>query len=239
MARIGQSIVAEFVKMGVQKLAHWVATELGMTAATTAGAAARSAANTSESTGFLSTIGGMLAKWFSLETAKTAATEGEAAVRTGLNIAEAAAGRVAAVTAGFSQIAIDAAVAAAGAFAATAAIPIVGPELAPAAAAAYAATMGWAAGLGGGVAAAAGGWVVPDDQLAFVHKNEMVLPANISQGLQGAISGGGFGGGPVVHNWNVTAVDAAGVAKFFKSNAPALVAALNYGTRNGSALRNS
>ena len=46
----------------------------------------------------------------------------------------------------------------------------------------------------GGIASAAGGWVVPSDQLAMVHQNEMILPANISQGLQSMISANGGGG---------------------------------------------
>jgi hypothetical protein len=97
-------------------------------------------------------------------------------------------------------------------------------------------------GQGGIVPSAAGGWAVPPLSsggiLARLHSNEMVLPANISQGLQDVI-GGGAGAGTTTHNWHVSAVDAAGVAKFFKSNAPALVAAVNHGTRNGSALRTS
>jgi hypothetical protein len=95
---------------------------------------------------------------------------------------------------------------------------------------------------GGIVPSAAGGWAVPalgsGGTLARLHSNEMVLPANISQGLQDMIGGGGAGTA-VHHHWHVSAVDAAGVAKFFRSNAPALVAAVNHGTRNGSMLRTS
>lgn len=39
------------------------------------------------------------------------------------------------------------------------------------------------------------GGLVSDNQLAFLHKNEMVLPANLSKGVQGMISGGSAGGG--------------------------------------------
>ena len=50
---------------------------------------------------------------------------------------------------------------------------------------------------GGIVPSAAGGWSVPSlgtgGTLANLHSNEMVLPANISQGLQGAIAGGSLG----------------------------------------------
>ena len=89
----------------------------------------------------------------------------------------------------------------------------------------------------GGIASAAGGWVVPSDQLAMVHQNEMILPANISRGLQSMIStnGGGGAGGPVVIN--VSAIDSHDVKRFFHSNGSVLVAALNKAMRNGSAMR--
>src|SRR6185437_9836681 len=67
--------------------------------------------------------------------------------------------------------------AASGAFNAMVGIPYVGPIIAPAAAAAAFAAV---AAFQGGIASAAGGWEVPGDQLAMVHKNEMILPANIS-----------------------------------------------------------
>ena len=47
---------------------------------------------------------------------------------------------------------------------------------------------------------AAGGWVVPNDTLAMVHQNEMILPAHLSQGLAGMIGGGGAGGGHTFNN---------------------------------------
>jgi len=89
----------------------------------------------------------------------------------------------------------------------------------------------------GGIASAAGGWVVPSNQLAMVHQNEMILPANISQGLQNMISGSGGTGGasPVVIN--VSAIDSQDVKRFFQSNGSQLVTALNKAMRNGSTLR--
>jgi hypothetical protein len=54
--------------------------------------------------------------------------------------------------------------------------------------------LGFAAG--GIVPSAAGGWVLPRNvQPAFLHGGEMVLPAPISEGIQRAIAGGGFGRG--------------------------------------------
>lgn len=87
-----------------------------------------------------------------------------------------------------AQIQDSAAVAGAAAFASTAAIPIVGLAAAPgAAAAAVGATMSFDSLL-----AFAGGGMVPDTGLAMLHKQEMVLPANIAQAV---VAGAGAGGG--------------------------------------------
>jgi hypothetical protein len=89
---------------------------------------------------------------------------------------------------------------------------------------------------GGIVPSAAGGWMVPSTSLAMLHANEMVLPANISQGLQGMIAGGGAA--PSVNaTFAVSAMDSQSVATFFKNNGSTLVAALNQAMRNGSVLR--
>jgi hypothetical protein len=99
---------------------------------------------------------------------------------------------------------------------------------------------------GGIVPSAQGGWAVPSlgpgGVLAQLHSNEMVLPANISQGLQsmlaapaGAGGGSGTGASPVVVN--VSAIDSQDVKRFFQSNGSLMVAALNKAMRNGSALR--
>jgi hypothetical protein len=101
---------------------------------------------------------------------------------------------------------------------------------------------------GGIVPSAQGGWAVPSlgpgGVLAQLHSNEMVLPANISQGLQNLIAApysanAGGGGSPVVVNFGVSAMDSQDVARFFRSNGSALVAAINNAMRNGSALRTS
>jgi hypothetical protein len=67
---------------------------------------------------------------------------------------------------------------------------------------------------------------------------EMVLPANISQGLQALIGGGGGGGGasaPVnAVNMNISALDGASVMAI----GPKLVASINAALRHGSQLRN-
>jgi len=191
VANIAQSILAEFVNLGVKMVTSWIASELSMTTATEAGAAARTAAD----------------------------GEGMAA---GLAIKAANA---------VKSIMTDSAQAFSGIFAFLS--PLMGPAAAGPAAAGEATVMAAASG----IASAARGWVVPSDQLAMVHQNEMILPANISQGLQNMISAGGAGTGasPVVIN--VSAIDSQDVKRFFHSNGSLLVNALNKAMRNGSTLR--
>jgi hypothetical protein len=94
---------------------------------------------------------------------------------------------------------------------------------------------------GGIVPSAQGGWMVPSASLAMLHANEMVLPANISQGLQSMIVGGGNGSSGAAANvmFNVSAIDGQSVAKFFQSNGSILVAAINRAMRNGATLRSA
>ena len=148
VANIAQSILAEFVNLGVKMVTNWIASELAMTTATEAGAAARTAAD-----------GEGLAAGLAMKAANA-----------------------------IKSIITDSAQAFSGIFAFLA--PIMGPAAAGPAAAGEATVMAAASG----IASAAGGWVVPSDQLAMVHQNEMILPANISQGLQGMISANGGAG---------------------------------------------
>lgn len=116
-------------------------------------------------------------------------------------------------------------------YAAIAGIPYVGPFLAPAMAVAAGATVAsWA----GRVASAAGGWVVPRDQLAMVHEREMILPRHISEGLQGMIAAGaGHGASGDIH-LHVHTMDAAGVREFMRRNQFELAEALRMAHRNGA-----
>src|SRR6516165_3316933 len=72
---------------------------------------------------------------------------------------------------------------------------------------------------GGIVPSAQGGWAVPSlgpgGVLAQLHSNEMVLPADLSSGLQEMIRTGG-GGQPVVIN--ISAIDSQDVRRFFTDN---------------------
>ena len=99
---------------------------------------------------------------------------------------------------------------------------------------------------GGIVPSAQGGWVVPSlgpgGVLAQLHSNEMVLPSNISQGLQNMladpiVASGSSSAGPNSVVVNVSAIDSQDVKRLFLGNGSLLVAALNKAMRNGSALR--
>ena len=159
-------LLAKFIQFGFTRLANWIATEVGMSAATTAQATVRA---TSETAGAL------------------AAHAAQAALN------------AATVTA-------DAALAFAGVFANQA--PLLGPLAAGPAAAAEALVLAQLP-----LASAAGGMVVDRDQLAVVHQDEVVLPADISAKFLDAApgSGAGFIYAPVIH-----AVDGASIKRMLE-----------------------
>jgi hypothetical protein len=112
-------------------------------------------------------------------------------------ITNAIVGKTTQATMAVAQVESEANVAAAGAFASTAALPYPANLAAPAAsAAAFGAVMAFAPG-----ASAAGGMVLDQNMLVMAHAKEMILPAHLSEGIQGMISGGsGSRGGPVTNN---------------------------------------
>ncbi len=118
-------------------------------------------------------------------------------------------GKAAQTTAAVSQVASNAAVAAAATYASISAIPIIGPFMAPGMAAeAYTATMAFAP-----LAAAARGYDVPPgiNPVTQLHQEEMVLPADIAGGMRDLIRGGGSGGRDV--RLTINAIDDQGVAR--------------------------
>jgi hypothetical protein len=125
-----------------------------------------------------------------------------------------------------TTIATDAATAGAAAYASTAAIPVVGPELAPAAAAAaYADTMAFQ----GLASFDVGSWELPGDQVARVHKGEMIIPKPFADSMRE--NGGGLGGGDTFH---IHAVDAQSFVNLLKNNSAAITGIVKTGTRNFS-----
>jgi hypothetical protein len=101
--------------------------------------------------------------------------------------------------------------------------------------------LGWlgslfsSAGPAAAIAFAERGWVVPSFQcgsiLSMLHRNEMVLPAHISEWVQNAAAGGAGGGPPL--NITVHALDGASVHRVLMANAPSIMAAFNRAVRHG------
>jgi len=74
---------------------------------------------------------------------------------------------------------------------------------------------------GGGIVPSAAGGMISGGGLAILHPREMVLPANLSEGVQRAIGGGTFGGGGggggdnIVVNLSISAIDGPSVENLF------------------------
>ena len=176
-------------------------------------------------------VAGMVAKWIMGESLKTQATAGSVMAQVALTAW--ASLKKAAIWAweGLKYIVTEGYKAAAGAYSAIVSIPYVGPFLAPVAAGvALAAVMSMA----GRISSAAGGWgKVPGDQLAQIHKDEMVLPAQYADGLRAMLEHGGGGQQPVQVTYQVSAIDARGVQQFLQAHGPALSDAVAKQVRNG------
>jgi hypothetical protein len=143
-----------------------------------------------------------LVHWVSIELAKTSATAAGTAARVTTQAAGAAAGKAVDAAAGSASVVGDAHKAFAGAYSAVVGIPIIGPVLAP-----IAGATAFAAVTAMDVFSAEGGFgnVPYDDAPAMLHREEMVLPADIANPFREMLSGGGntsnYGGNfsPTVH----------------------------------------
>ena len=169
-----------------------------------------------------------LAHHLAIEDAKTLATAEGTAERLALHVwAEAEAAAVHALHA-VEWIVTEAAKAAASAFTALAGIPVVGPALAVAASVAAGAEV---LSLVGKVASAEGGWdrVPYDGAPAILHKDEMVLPAELAEGVRN-MAGGAGGGETHVH---IHAMDSQSFGDFLRRNPAALLNALGHAHRTG------
>ena len=183
---------------------------------------------------FGSSINTMVHNWVSGENARTEASIVGEKIRAALHLSAATQSK--AVDASTAQAGIQAKAADAGAGAASsvASIPFVGPALALAA---MAATEAAVMALIGKIASAEGGMMVGHDQLAAVHKDEMILPRHISQGIQERIlsqeepKGSGSGG----DTYHIHAHDAQSFEKYLgkQRNRNALVNAAKQSFSNG------
>ena len=170
-------------------LAVHLLTQTHKTAATAAGVAARTGA---ESTGFfarmLGLLGISLGAHTATEGAKTAATVTGAATRGAAQAAAATTANVAQKIADEIAVSGYAGEAAAATFAAYSPLALVAPGLpAGMAAAAFAQTMAFGS-------FAQGANVVPRDMIAQIHAGERIIPAADNSAIMSAVTGGGRGG---------------------------------------------
>lgn len=181
---------------------------------------------------FVSLLAKMLVKWVATQLAMTGATASGVASRLALESWAAIKSVALTSWAAIKKIAIYAWEAAAAVYQAIAAIPFVGPFLAPALAVAAGITV---LGYAKNIASAEGGWEVPHDTLAMVHKDEKILPPDKSRAMDELLkTGGSTGGGD---HFTIQALDSADVARFMRRNAPAVAKGLrehvrNFGTTN-------
>ncbi len=171
----------------------------------------------------------MVTSWAANELAKTTASLLGDSVRTASAVVSATTSKTVENESAISTILAKAWQAAASVYASAADIPFVGWILAPALAIAAGVEV---ASFVGRIAHAAGGWDrVPQDQLAMVHKNEMVLPANLAEGARQTFTRGGSGG--AVNHYHVNALDARSMADSLRRNPAALVAGLRHAVSMG------
>lgn len=100
---------------------------------------------------------------------------------------------------------------------------------------AFGASMAAVAAGFGSVASAAGGWdrVPVDDAPALLHRNEMVLPANLAERVRGMTDQGGAGGGVHHHHYNIQAWDSRSMRDTLRRNPHLLADAAMHAKRKG------
>ena len=162
-----------------------------------------------------------LANYLSTEAAKTGATVAGAATRTGATVASNTVTQASDGETAIGSIFASAASVFGKVYDSIAGIPFVGPFLAPAMAIA---AMAAVAGMVGKVASAEGGWgdVPADGMLTELHKQEMVLPADIAGPLRQMVKSGG-GQAAQVH---IHAMDARSFVQFARRNPSGFAAGL-------------
>ncbi|HLJ21020.1 MAG TPA: hypothetical protein VKU84_12510, partial [Stellaceae bacterium] len=225
--RMVEGEISDLAKMALR----WVVNETLMTSSHHAGVAARTAADNAANTSFLGQIGQALSHVLGFETSQTAATEAGEAARAAARTAAATSSLAGDVALGFAQIEVDASTGAAAAFADSAQLGPAGLAAAPAVAAAtYAEILGFAAGMGGGVALAQGAWEIPGTIAATLHQGEAVLPRPFADEYRANNGGGGIH----IHGPLVQAVDTQTGVEFLLRNMPIIAQGLAREVRNGN-----
>ena len=176
----------------------------------------------------------MTAKWIADQIAQAAASQAAAAAKEAASAAGAAGGLAESAASAVRAIMADAAQAFGGVFAFLS--PVMGPAAAGPAAAAY----GTVAGMAGAVASAdIGMWQVPQDQLALVHHNELIMPAAQAGAFRSMLSGDAGGGGGsrsvnVSPSFHVHSMDSATVASTLQGNRGEIMKAISKAVRDGA-----
>lgn len=87
-----------------------------------------------------------------------------------------------------------------------------------------------------------GAWSIPQDQLALVHKSELVMPAAEAANFRDMLSRGSspdvgrsISVNPAVH-FNVSAMDGQSVSSFLRSNQRAMMSSIHGAVRSGAHL---
>ena len=186
---------------------------------------------------FLKATEQSVVSWLTSETTKTSATETGVVARTAAESTGQSEGIAEMMMNALKAITGSAAESAAHTYASVSAIPYVGWLLAPAAAAA---AFGAVLAFGGKlpVGSHAGGlWNVPSDTMAFIHKQETILPAHIAQPMRDFFTGGGAtaGGGGGNYAITIQAIDTQTGAQFLMNNAGTIAQGLAREMRNGNA----
>lgn len=195
-------MVYKFVDAGAKMFEDWFMKQVGMTAVQQAQDTARATSTVATETAKTAAVAGATtaqtaaktagaATEMTINTATTSAKVASEGIKTAAAVGGAATQQSVGAAAGMAEIGTRAATSAAGAFSSTVVIPFIGPVAAPvAAAAALAAVLGF----GALISAEGGMGEVPSDQLAMVHKKEMILPAWIAEPMRKSISARGSGG---------------------------------------------
>lgn len=242
-AKMAANVVTSYATMAVQAGLKWAAgqafqlvqTALGesqKTAAAAAGATARAGIATTETATENAGLLVRVARWLAGELGLTAATTAQSTARTAAQSAASAAAMAAQGATNVAEGLSYAAVGGAAAGASVAAIPVVGWAMAPGVAAE---TYAMLAGYASAASLDVGAWKLPADMPANLHAGEMVVPANFAEGMRGALSGSGSGGGQTLNYApKVSGGSGADLAGAMRAQSQQFKSYLWHATRNGA-----
>jgi hypothetical protein len=179
---------------------------------------------------YVSTLAQMGQKWLAQQMAEFSIAKTFTMLKQALFASSAAATTATKATEATAVVGANAAEGASGAAASVAAIPYVGWAMA---AGVFASTMAMILGAKS-LISAEGGFDIPAgvNPMAQLHEREMVLPASQADAIRNMASGGGSGAANV--SFNVSAIDADGVKRFFSQHKGAIAQTIKDSFRNGT-----